>query len=130
MKLGGKRLVLGVAALEAVAVAVGLTRLGLGAEGWHWAMRWTARVSALLFLSAFLASSLQRRFHRPWTGWLRRRRRYLGLSFAASQGIHLFAIAGGFLRAPATMSPPNATFMVGALGYAFTVALALTSTDG
>ncbi|HKY62062.1 MAG TPA: hypothetical protein VJR29_01455 [bacterium] len=118
-----------VAALESILVAMGLAILGPNAEGLHWAIRWTGRLSLLLFLSAFLASSLQRSLHRPWTAALLRRRRYVGLAFAASQFIHLALIGLAYRRAPATMGPLDFAFYGGAVGYFFTGLLALTSND-
>ena len=123
------KLVATVAFLELIVIAAGLALLGAGAEGLHWAIRWTARFSALLFLAAFLASSLQRSLHRPWTAALLRRRRYWGLSFAASQLIHLIFIGLAYRRAPATMGPLDVVFYIGAVGYLFTGLLALTSND-
>ncbi|HEX5034290.1 MAG TPA: hypothetical protein VFW62_07420, partial [bacterium] len=122
-------LVLLVAALESIFAAIGLAILGLDAEGLHWAIRWTGRLSLLLFLSAFLANSLQRSLHRPWTAVLLRRRRYVGLAFAASQLIHLVLIGLAYRRAPATMGPLDFAFYGGAVGYFFTGLLALTSND-
>src|SRR5687767_12959858 len=88
---------------ELIVIAAGVAVMGSGSEGLHWAIRWTARFSAVFFLSAFLASSLQRSLHQPWTAALLRQRRYVGLSFAASQLIHLSFIGLAYRRAPATM---------------------------
>lgn len=124
------KLVATVAFLELIVISAGLVFLGTEAEGLHWAIRWTARFSALLFLAAFLASSFQRSLHRPWTAALLRQRRYWGLSFAASQLIHLMFIGLTYRWAPATMGPLDVAFYLGAIGYLFTGLLALTSNDG
>ena len=55
-------------------------------------IRATARSSVTLFLLAFTAGALWRFWPNPWTRWQRQNRRYLGVSFAASHLIHLFAI--------------------------------------
>jgi hypothetical protein len=125
----GMKLLATAAFFELIVIAAGVAILGPDAEGLHWAIRWTARFSAVFFLAAFLASSLQRSLHRPWTAALLRQRRYVGLSFAASQLIHLVFIGLAYRRAPATMGPLDAVFYLGALGYLFTGLLALTSND-
>ena len=55
-------------------------------------VRNTARVSLVLFLLAFSASSVQAIFRRSWSAWLLRNRRYLGVSFAVSHAGHLLAL--------------------------------------
>ena len=56
-------------------------------------IRFTARTSLLLFCLAFSAAALARLWPNAWTRWQRRNRRYLGVTFAASHGIHAVAIA-------------------------------------
>ena len=56
-------------------------------------IRFTARTSLVLFCLAFSAAALARMWPNAWTRWLRRNRRYLGVSFAASHAIHAVAIA-------------------------------------
>lgn len=58
----------------------------------RWVIQLTAWTSLLLFGLAFTASSLVRLSPSPATRWLRRQRRYLGVSFAVSHLIHLFGI--------------------------------------
>ena len=55
-------------------------------------IRMTARTSLILFLLAFVATALRRLAPSPFTSWLRKNRRYVGVSFAASHAIHLVAI--------------------------------------
>ena len=69
-------------------------------EGVRMVIRFTARTSLLLFCLAFGAAALARLWPNAFTRWLRRNRRYLGVTFAASHGIHAAAIAGF-----ATMDP-------------------------
>lgn len=58
----------------------------------RWVIQLTAWTSLLLFGLAFTASSLVRLLPSPTTRWLRRQRRYLGVSFAVSHLIHLVCI--------------------------------------
>src|ERR1700690_2830330 len=62
-------------------------------EGVRMVIRFTARTSLLLFCLAFSAAALARLRPNAWTKWQRRNRRYLGVSFAASHGLHAVAIA-------------------------------------
>jgi len=58
----------------------------------RWVIQLTAWTSLLLFGLAFTASSLVRLSPSATTRWLRRQRRYLGVSFAVSHLIHLVGI--------------------------------------
>ena len=100
-------------------------------EGVRMVIRFTARTSLLLFCLAFGAAALARLWPNAWTRWQRRNRRYLGVSFAASHGLHAIAIA-----CFAAMSPPlfaqatsPASYIFGGIGYAFIVAMTATSFD-
>jgi hypothetical protein len=55
-------------------------------------IRSTARTSLILFAMAFAASALVELAPSGFTRWQRRNRRYLGVSFAVSHGIHLVAL--------------------------------------
>src|ERR1700730_4297384 len=70
-------------------------------EGVRMVVRFTARTSLMFFCLAFSAAALARLWPNGWTRWQRRNRRYLGVTFAASHGLHLIAIV-----AFAIMSPP------------------------
>src|SRR5471030_2688549 len=61
-------------------------------DGVRMVIRFTARTSLLLFCLAFSAAALARLWPNGWTRWQRRNRRYLGVTFAASHGIHAVAI--------------------------------------
>src|SRR3981081_2363452 len=51
-------------------------------------------LSSLLFSAlACSAAALARLWPNAWTRWQRRNRRYLGVTFAASHGLHAIAIA-------------------------------------
>ncbi len=68
--------------------------LGWGDEGFAEAIRWTARTSFVLFLTAFSASALRALMPSPKTRWLLVNRRYFGVSFAISHLFHAAAILG------------------------------------
>ena len=70
-------------------------------EGVRMVIRFTARTSLLLFCLAFGAGALARLWPNAWTRWQRRNRRTLGVTFAASHGMHAIAIA-----CFAAMAPP------------------------
>ena len=61
-------------------------------EGRRLVIRSTARTSLILFAMAFAASALVELAPSGFTRWQRRNRRYLGVSFAVSHGIHLVAL--------------------------------------
>src|SRR3979411_166262 len=76
-------------------------------DGVRMVIRFTARTSLLLFCLAFSAAALARLWPNAWTRWLRRNRRYLGVTFAASHGLHAIAIGCFAAMAPAAF--PAAT---------------------
>ncbi|WP_315834932.1 hypothetical protein [Bradyrhizobium prioriisuperbiae] len=104
---------------------------GFEVDGVRLAIRFTARTSLLLFCLAFSASALVRLWPNAWTRWQRRNRRYIGLSFAASHGLHAIAIVLFAAMAPAAFDEATspASFIFGGLGYGFIVAMAATSFD-
>ena len=98
-------------------------------EGVRMVIRFTARTSLLFFCLAFSAGALARLWPNAGTRWQRRNRRILGVTFAASHGIHAVAII-----CFATMAPPlfreatsAASFIFGGIGYAFIIAMTATS---
>lgn len=101
-------------------------------DGIRMAIRATARTSLLLFLPVFAASALVRLQPSDATRWLHRNRRYLGVSFAASHGLHALAIITFAVIAPDLFwSMTNASALItGGLAYAFILAMAATSFDG
>lgn len=115
--------------VTATACSFAYTAVGGGLEGWHAVVRTSAKTSLLFFLAAFVASSARARWRAPATAWLLANRRYVGVSFASSHGIHLIGIV-----AVATLSPVFAssavTVVFGGVGYGLLLAMAATSFDG
>lgn len=108
-----------------------LATLGWDTEGYRMVIRATARTSLALFLTAFLASSLLARWPGDLTRWLRRNRRYFGLSFAMSHAIHLAAIVTLARTDPATFwtLSNKGSIIAGSSGYFFIALLAAISFD-
>jgi len=104
---------------------------GFEVDGVRMVIRFTARTSLLLFCLAFSAAALARLWPNASTRWLRRNRRYLGVSFAASHAIHLGAIAAYAVMDPAgyAAATSTASYIFGGLGYAFILAMTATSFD-
>ena len=92
-------------------------------------IRITARTSLVLFCLAFTAAALARQWPGTATGWLRRNRRYVGVSFAASHGLHAIAIAAFALADPVRFNAqvPLATLIGGGLAYVLIAAMVATS---
>jgi DMSO/TMAO reductase YedYZ heme-binding membrane subunit len=118
------------AGLAAMALAVAAAH-GFSVDGTRAAIRATARSSLLLFCLAYSASALARLRPGRSTSWLRRNRRFLGLGFAASHGLHALAIVAFARSDPAAFagSVSLATFVVGLPAYAIIAAMAATSFD-
>ena len=100
-------------------------------DGVRMVIRFTARTSLLFFCLAFSAAALTRLWPNTGTRWLRRNRRYLGVTFAASHAIHLFAIACFAVMDPAGYAAETsiASYVFGGIGYAFILAMTVTSFD-
>lgn len=121
-----------VLALTLVALSVWIAGMrGFEVDGVRMVIRFTARTSLLFFCLAFSAAALARLWPNAFTRWQRRNRRYLGVTFAASHGIHAVAIA-----AFALMDPPGyaaatslASYIFGGIGYAVIIAMTATSFD-
>lgn len=94
-------------------------------------VRLTARTSIALFLAAFTAAALWRLWPNAWTRWQRQNRRYLGVSFAVSHGVHLVAIFWlQHVRPVEFAQSVNAiTWIGGGLAYGFIAAMTATSFD-
>lgn len=91
----------------------------------------TAWTSLLLFGSAFAASALVRLSPSPATRWLRRHRRYLGVSFAVSHLIHLMGIIA-LMNLDYTLFQQLTnpmTVVAGGGGYVLILLMTLTSFD-
>ncbi|MBA4036125.1 MAG: hypothetical protein C0480_16175 [Bradyrhizobium sp.] len=100
-------------------------------DGVRMVIRFTARTSLLFFCLAFSAAALALIWPNTGTRWLRRNRRYLGVTFAASHAIHLFAIACFAVMDPVgyAASTTIASYIFGGIGYAFIIAMTATSFD-
>jgi methionine sulfoxide reductase heme-binding subunit len=124
------RLVAAISVLLAI-TAVGVVLVDPGVPGIRSVIRLTARTSLLLFLLTFTASAAWRRWPGAWTRWQLANRRYLGLSFAASQGFQLVAIIAfaQLARAQFDQASDPSTRFVGEIGYVFIVAMTVTSFD-
>jgi DMSO/TMAO reductase YedYZ heme-binding membrane subunit len=97
---------------------------GTNEQGMRIAIRATARTSTLLFLSAFIASSLRQIWSTPFSTWLLKNRRYLGISMAVSHTYHAIAIVGlGFVTAGTALKFDP----LGTLGYILLIAMTVTS---
>src|SRR6267142_4277676 len=104
---------------------------GFEVDGVRMVIRFTARTSLVLFCLAFSAAALALMWPNAWTRWLRRNRRYLGVSFAASHAIHAVAIAAFAVMDPAGYAAATsiASYIFGGIGYAFITAMTATSFD-
>jgi DMSO/TMAO reductase YedYZ heme-binding membrane subunit len=104
---------------------------GLGVEGVRMVIRFTAKTSLLFFCLAFSASALWRLWPNTFTRWLRRNRRYLGVTFAGSHALHAIAVTAFATMDPAGFkaATPVTTYIFGGIGYAFIIAMAATSFD-
>jgi sulfoxide reductase heme-binding subunit YedZ len=100
-------------------------------DGIRTAIRATARTSLILFLPVFAASALAQLWPSNTTRWLRRNRRYLGVSFAASHGLHAIVIISFALRDPALFREmtTTGTLISGGSAYLFIALMAATSFD-
>jgi sulfoxide reductase heme-binding subunit YedZ len=125
-------ILVGWCALVLSAMALGiLAAEGAGEDGVRGVIRATARTSLVLFLLAYIASSLRRTWRAPATAWLLRNRRQAGVSFAVSHGLHGVAIGAlwdGWPEVYAANVSPGALYG-GLVGYAFIAAMAATSSD-
>lgn len=111
----------------AIATAAYLTHGGWTYEGAAAAARLTARNSFLWFLTAWSASALARLWPGGWRTALLRRRRSVGLGFAASHTVHLAALLIAlFVFDHGTKL---VTVVGGGIGYLFVFAMAVTSND-
>ena len=121
--------IVGWAALVVAALcAAAFLTAGGGEAGWRAAIRLSAKTSLALFTTAFIASSLRKLWPTDGTRWLLINRRYIGVSFAVSHAIHLFAILA-LLRAAPDFQIDTPTLIGGGLAYVFLAAMTATSFD-
>lgn len=114
-----------------LAMAIAIVAAMPGVDGMRMLIRATARTSLLFFLAAFVAGAAHTLWPSAATRWLRANRRYLGLSFAVSHGIHALAIYALAQADPALfMQLTNAfTLATGGLAYLLILAMSATSFD-
>jgi DMSO/TMAO reductase YedYZ heme-binding membrane subunit len=117
---------LGVGTAAALLLAPNLT------EALRWIIRGTARSSFALFLLAFIAAPLQSLWPSPAFASLVRSRRWFGLSFALSHGVHAVAIYGLARHDPALFWTLTnfGSVISGGTAYGFILLMVLTSFDG
>jgi hypothetical protein len=123
---------LGILSLALVAMAaIIVVSHRLEVDGIRMAIRATARTSFVLFALAFSASALFALWPGAWTGWQRRNRRYLGLSFAVSHTVHAAVIVAFARLDPVQfhLQSNTGTIVSGGIAYGFIAAMALTSFD-
>jgi hypothetical protein len=112
-------------------MALAALALDPSVDGVRQVIRLTARTSLLLFCMAFIASAAWKRFPNGWTRWQRQNRRYLGLGFAVSHGIHAAAIISYAVLDPERfhMASGMGSIISGGTAYVFIVLMSLTSFD-
>jgi len=122
----------GVLTLTLIALCVWIAGMRqFEAEGVRMVIRFTARTSLLFFCLAFSAAALARLYPNAWTRWQRRNRRALGVTFAASHGLHAIAIGLFAAMDPAGFAAATslASYLFGGIGYALIIAMTATSFD-
>lgn len=94
-------------------------------------LRFTARTSLILFCLAYGASALVKLRKGKWTLWLRRNRRYIGVSFGASHFLHALAIAAFAWLDPVLFGRVTSlgTFVSAGIAYLFIALMTATSFD-
>ncbi len=120
----------GAACLVALTAAMLLSQPD--AEGARRLVRVTARVSLALFLLAFMASALWRRWPGELSAGLLRHRRQVGLLFATSHACHAVGIACLAAWAEPQLwvqLTPQVSRWIGGAGYVAVVLMTLTSFD-
>lgn len=112
-----------------VGVVVGAILLveGTGADGIGAWLRWTARISGLLFYAAIAAAALRAFWDRPFIRALLANRRYVGVSAAVAHTWHLAGIVA-YANLPG-VEVESGSSLLGGLAYLFLFAMAATSFD-
>ncbi len=118
--------------LTLIALCIGIAGMRqFEVDGIRMVIRFTARTSLLFFCLAFSAAALARLYPNAWTRWQRRNRRALGVTFAASHGLHAIAIGAFAAMDPAGFAAATnlGSYVFGGIGYAFIIAMTATSFD-
>ncbi len=108
-------------------IAYGFSLHGWTEEGAGAAARLTARFSFPIFVLAWSASAIAQLWPGGWRAVLLRRRRAIGLSFAAAHFVHLGALLTAVLAFG--VEPKPTTLIGGSFGYVVITLMALTSND-
>lgn len=116
--------------LVLMALAI-LSTGGMSTDAIRTVIRATARTSLVLFLLAFAASPAASLWPGRTTRWLLRNRRYIGVSFAASHGVHALAIIAFAVQDPILFGEMTSTgtLISGGSAYLFIILMAATSFD-
>lgn len=127
----GRRLTVWLSFGVLAACAAAASLAGDPVDGARMVIRLTARTSLFLFVLAFTASSLAQLWPSAMTLWLRTNRRYFGLAFAFSHGVHAAAIFALSQLDPVLFDALTApvAFIAGGTGYLAIVLMASTSFD-
>jgi len=118
--------------LTLIALCIGIAGMRqFEVDGTRMVIRFTARTSLLFFCLAFSAAALAQLYPNAWTRWQRRNRRALGVTFAASHGLHAIAIGAFAAMDPAGFAAATnlGSYVFGGIGYAFIIAMTATSFD-
>src|SRR5262249_54656300 len=121
-----------VLALALTALCIWISGMrGFEVEGVRMVIRFTARTSLLFFCLAFSAAAGAGLGRTAGAGGRRRTRRYLGVTFAASHGLHGIAIVSFAVMDPTGYAAATsaASYVFGGIGYAFIIAMTATSFD-
>jgi len=128
--VNGWKLTIGVALGLLALAGLQLAVWGGGEAGIRVVVRSSARSSLLLFSLAFGARALRGLWRTDATKWLLANRRYLGVSYAASHALHAGALAALYPVSTEFAGSLDAVTLVGGgIAYAFTLAMAATSSD-
>ncbi|MEZ4884259.1 MAG: hypothetical protein R3E32_05920 [Chitinophagales bacterium] len=102
--------------------------LGFNEVSTREAIKWSARISFLLFCSAFVASSLHHLLQNIFSAWLLTNRKYIGISFAIIHLIHLkFLLILQYYFHPVFDLAAKTSIAAGSIAYLFIVLMLLTS---
>lgn len=111
-----------------LAFGYGFFENGFTEEGVRHSIRWSARVSVVLFSLAFSASAIQVFWKNSFTFWQRMNRRHLGISFAISHLFHLsWLVVLQQSFHPVFDRAKTISLLGGGLAYLFLVLMLLTS---
>ncbi len=127
----GWSLTAGLAFLDILLVLDIWASAGLTEGGVRTLVRATARISVILFLAAFAASSLRTFWPNGFTTWLLRNRRYVGVGFAFAHFVHLLTLILFRNLYPVTWNEVVGLplILLGSTGYVFIALMTATSFD-